>query len=696
MLTVTLAAGAGPPAALLLDEAAAPNAFPWPRMTHGAMHAHASNGNLVVSWFGGSEEGYPDVSIGVSVKTGDTWVWAGPVDNGGPDSGEPGLDRPGTLWQSPVFQPSGVDAPLIMHVHPGDWTTNRFFIRTSPDGGLTWSPRLPPPTGTGFAFRGAAKNRPLELPRANASYPAGTLLVGSEVAEAFTGPGRARPAIEILPPGNRLGHRAGAPPWRRLVLPDPEIALPVIQPTFVVLDPAHNRLLAICRAGNGAGPVYRSDDGGGTWHLTPVRAGGRGAEVVSLDVEGGPAQGWHVMAVDDRKNRETDLRISRDGYRWETVLSLPGASTYPTITQAADRRLHVVSAGNAETEEGSVPGWNVVRHFVLDPDILTGVRAPTGPPVLSQQPRDQAVHPGWEPVFACRAAGARPLRFQWEAQAPDSRAWQPVAGATGPVFRPRVSPDQDGNRYRCRVTNAAGTALSRPARLAVRPVPAAGANPILELTFDEAPGGARARDSSGADRHARLRAGARIDPDRGVRGGALFLPGRHTDWEARVPADPALIPVVVPSDPAAYPVSQWTVAFWVRAERWGTLFSIGQEVGACIRIGEDFSRRMTIEAHQERFTRPWPETGRWHHFALTFDGTRLRFYLDGEPVLDRPLRRKYLPPHLALSNDLELGGTWWGPPNTPAFRGHLDALRYLPYALSAEAVAALPGGPSVP
>jgi len=105
--------------AVLVDEVAAPNNFVWQNLTHGAMHAHAHNGNLVVSWFGGTEEGEPDVSVWVTVKENGSWVKGMEVDNGGRGSGEPRVDNPGPMWQSPLFQPDDPKAPLVLHLHPG-------------------------------------------------------------------------------------------------------------------------------------------------------------------------------------------------------------------------------------------------------------------------------------------------------------------------------------------------------------------------------------------------------------------------------------------------------------------------------------------------------------------------------------------------------------------------------------------------
>ncbi len=678
--------------AVLVEEVASPNNFPWQHLTHGAMHAHAHNGNLVVSWFGGTEEGESDVSVWVTVKEKGVWVKGLEVDNGGREGGEPGVDKPGPMWQSPLFQPAEAKAPLILHLHPGGWRTNNFFLRTSGDGGKTWSARINPPSGPGYPFRGAAKNRPLCLPKANAAFPAGTLLVGSEIAETATNVRqRVLPAIEVIPPEEYIGGEG----WRRIALPITNPSQHVIQPTFVVLDPRYNNLLAITRRGNGAGPVFRSTDGGASWTKlsSTATAGGRGAEVASLDIGGGPAQGWHVMAVDDRGARQTNVLISRDGISWNHVLRLKGGSTYPTISQDRDRRLHVAAAGNSEVVPSPVIGWNVVRHYVLDPDVLVGLKTPSGPPAITMQPRDQGVYPGWTPYFYCLAAGETGLTYQWQDSADGGASWSNVPGASAPEFQPVVALSDDGKLYRCRVTNARGIATSNPARLSVSPVPTA-RRKVLHLKFDEAAGHVAA-DASGNGRDATVRNTASFAPGGGKLGGALEFSGGHGDWEAVVERSPDLFPITVSDVPAQYPVSQWTVSFWVKAQQWGTIFDLGQEAASALRVGRKRTDELTMEIHQQTVTAAWPNVDEWHHLAFTFDGNTFRYYLDENEMLNRVIVNKYLPPHFAVENNLELGGTWWGPRNTPAFKGLLDDLRYYDFGLTPAEIGTIMGGGEV-
>jgi len=487
---------------------------------------------------------------------------------------------------------------------------------------------------------------------------------------------RVLPSIEIVPPGRLTGGKG----WRRIELPISNSSNHVIQPTFVVLDDTYNNLLAITRRGNGPGPIFRSIDGGASWKKLSSTAGGRGAEVASLDIEGGPAQGWHVMAVDDRGGRETDIRVSRDGIKWTNPLRLKGASTYPSMSQHKNRMLHVASAGNAEVLPSPVIGWNVVRHYVLDPDVLVGIKTPSGPPIITMQPRDQSVYPGWKPYFYCLASGAKTLRYQWQVSADGSSTWSNVSSGTVPQLQPLVSLADNGKRYRCRVTNGSGSVTSAAASLEVNSVPSK-RRKMLHLKFDEARG-ASAADASGNGHHAKVRNTAAFSPSGGKLGGALSFSGGHNDWEALVPQHAELLPITVPSKLSQYPVSQWTVSFWVNASEWGTLFAIGQEASSTLRIGRNNSGKLSMEVHKQTITRSWPKTGAWHHMAFAFDGNTFHYYLNGKETASEVLHNKYLLQHVAPMADLELGGTWWGTNRTAAFKGLLDDLRYYDFALT--------------
>jgi uncharacterized repeat protein (TIGR03806 family) len=98
------------------------------------------------------------------------------------------------------------------------------------------------------------------------------------------------------------------------------------------------------------------------------------------------------------------------------------------------------------------------------------------PPSLDQQPASQAAPTGTAVCFQVRAAGGKPLRYQWQRDGRD------IVGAASPHYLiAAVSRADDGANFRCIVTNPHGRRVSEPATLTVTPS-------IDELAAHETPG----------------------------------------------------------------------------------------------------------------------------------------------------------------------------------------------------------------
>ncbi len=204
--------------------------------------AHASTivetrDGLLAAWFGGSEEGHPDVGIWVSRHDGAGWSAPVEVANG--------LQSDGTrhpCWNPVLFQPSRGPLLLFYKVgpNPREWWG---LARTSADQGRSWSDPIRLPAG----ILGPIRAKPVEL-------AGGELLAGSSTEhdgwvvhmERWAGGDLASPAA-----------------WRRSgSLNDPSV-FGAIQPTILAHSPS--RLQVLCRSRQGVVTESWSGDSGHTW-----------------------------------------------------------------------------------------------------------------------------------------------------------------------------------------------------------------------------------------------------------------------------------------------------------------------------------------------------------------------------------------------------------------------------------------------
>ena len=97
---------------------------------------------------------------------------------------------------------------------------------------------------------------------------------------------------------------------------------------------------------------------------------------------------------------------------------------------------------------------------------LTVVEGSTqaAPPAITQQPRDVTVTVGQRATFRVKATGNPPLSYQWKENGVD------INGATRAKYiTPPVTLDDNGAKISVVVSNSAGSAISRRARLTVTP-----------------------------------------------------------------------------------------------------------------------------------------------------------------------------------------------------------------------------------
>ena len=88
-------------------------------------------------------------------------------------------------------------------------------------------------------------------------------------------------------------------------------------------------------------------------------------------------------------------------------------------------------------------------------------------PKITTQPKAASVKTGKKVTFKVKAAGGE-LTYQWYYQKPKTTKWVKVKNATKAIYSFKAAKKQNGYKYCCYVTNAAGTVKSKAVKLAVK------------------------------------------------------------------------------------------------------------------------------------------------------------------------------------------------------------------------------------
>ena len=96
-------------------------------------------------------------------------------------------------------------------------------------------------------------------------------------------------------------------------------------------------------------------------------------------------------------------------------------------------------------------------------------RTSVTPPNVTAQPQSAQVNESADATFTVTASGTTPLTCQWQVDKNDGTGWVDVEGARSASLTVHaVTKDQDGWKYRCQVSNAAGETESSAATLTVK------------------------------------------------------------------------------------------------------------------------------------------------------------------------------------------------------------------------------------
>ena len=301
---------------------------------HASTIVESGQGGLVAAWFGGTAEKNPDVGIWLSHYEAAKKAWTPGVEvaNGVQADG-----KRHPTWNPVLFQPQG-KVPLMLFYKvgpsPQTWWGE---LRTSSDGGRTWSAARRLPAG----IYGPIKNKPVQLAD-------GTILSPTS-DETDERPSKWRVYFERSIDGGAT--------WAKTPFLNDGLTVGAIQPSVLFLG--GDKLQAVGRTRQGKVFTVSSENSGKSWgemSLLPLANPNSGTDAVTLK------DGRHLIVYNPVARGRTPLNValSRDGREWQDVVTLedqPGEYSYPAIIQTSDGRVHITYTWKRQR----------IRHAVIDP-----------------------------------------------------------------------------------------------------------------------------------------------------------------------------------------------------------------------------------------------------------------------------------------------------------------------------------------
>lgn len=333
---------------------------------HSASIVETRKGDLIATYFGGTKERNPDVSIWVSKKLKGSSQWTKPQMVADGVEFKPLKPNPeGKVSQVTTPQKPAFDGQFMPIPEWASWKTNRgeaaignnyreacwnpvlfempngelqLFFKigpnvagwkgwyiTSKDGGKSWSKRMP----LADDFYGPVKNKPI-LNKGRLIAPTSDERDGWKVYFEYS---------------DDLGKT-----WQRTDFVEADAGVKAIQPSIIVLP--DGRLEALCRTRSRHIGITYSHDNGTTWsklQLIDMPNNNSGLDAVTLQ------DGTFAMICNDwpiepdkEKGARTPLSVlrSQDGVHWQHWITLEDSPisqySYPSIIQSRDGHIHVV------------------------------------------------------------------------------------------------------------------------------------------------------------------------------------------------------------------------------------------------------------------------------------------------------------------------------------------------------------------
>lgn len=293
------------------------------RSCHASTIVELKGASLLAAWFGGKDEGTPDVAIWSARREGGRWQKPTEL-----------AREPNIATYNPVLFHSG-DGVLWLYYKfgpdPLEWSAARRFSR---DEGRSWSPVEHLPAG----IYGPIREKPLVRPD-------GVILSGTSVESYHSWASW----IERSTDNGKTWTRHGPITTKPAATDGSDKGRHgIIQPVVVPMEGQHYRLFA--RATKDIGRICAADsfDGGLTWtfaHPTALPNPNSGIDAVRL------RDGRLVMIYNDSSLLRTplNLAVSTDGETWrnfETLEDAPGEYSYPALIQLSSGGLAMTYTWN--------------------------------------------------------------------------------------------------------------------------------------------------------------------------------------------------------------------------------------------------------------------------------------------------------------------------------------------------------------
>jgi predicted neuraminidase len=287
---------------------------------------------LLAAWFGGTDEGEPDVCIYLARLDGKAWSKPVKVIDGIQDDG-----KRYPCWNPVLFRPK--DGPILLFAKVGPSPSKWWgVLATSDDDGVTWSRARRLPEG----ILGPIKNKPIALPD-------GALLCPSSHEDPKLG------WRVFLERTADLGKT-----WEKVGPLNDGVQIAAIQPS--ILTHPGGKLQILCRSRQGKLAESWSNDLGKTWSpmtLTGLLNPSAGTDAVTL------VDGRQLLVSNPVAKGRTPLTVavSDDGKAWRTAITLedqPGEYSYPAVIQSKDGLVHVTYTWKRQR----------IKHIVIDPGAL--------------------------------------------------------------------------------------------------------------------------------------------------------------------------------------------------------------------------------------------------------------------------------------------------------------------------------------